>query len=272
MEGKIYTMDKFSIPAGANLAHAYIAASPNEGARNSAARSLAAAMLCEGGGARPCGACPACRKAELGIHPDIIAIGPGTDDKGRKRREIPVDTVRQIAASAYVLPNEARRKAYIIEDADTMNQQAQNAFLKLLEEPPERAAFILCAANAAALLPTVRSRCETLRINLPAEESEEAAADAKALLERVALGSRGGLFEWCHENEDMDSRRCSAMLRAAREELAGALRSRGAVELTREDCARLDALFARAGEYLRLNVGVKNVMGLIAADGIEMRE
>ena len=264
-------MDTFRIPGGARLAHAYIAASMNEAARSSLARSLAAAMLCEDDSAeyRPCGRCRACRKVSAGIHPDVISAGPELDSQGRKRREILVDQIRAIAAAAAVVPNEGRRKVYVIADADTMNTQAQNALLKLLEEPPESAAFILCAANPGLLLPTVRSRCELLRANADAEVTDEAAADARALLEKLALGKRSELLLWCTGSEGMDSRRCAAMLSAAREALADVLLGKSDVKLSAARCAYLDALLARCSEYLRRNVGVKSVLGLIAVDGIE---
>ena len=160
-----------------------------------------------------------------------------------------MDTVRSIAAGAVVVPNEGRRKVYIIEDADTMNTQAQNALLKLLEEPPESVAFILCAANPALLLPTVRSRCELIRINSDAAEGDEAAADARALLARLAAKSPPDLLAWCCENEGMDSRRCAAMLRAAREVLADVLRGTGGVSIPR---AELRLSGRAAGPLLRI--------------------
>ena len=204
-------MDKLRIPGGAKLAHAYIAASMNADTRAELGRTLAAAMLCEDDAApqKPCGHCRACRKTLLGIHPDVITVAPGLDSQGRKRREMTVDQVRAVAATAAVMPNEGRRKAYVIEDADTMNTQAQNALLKLLEEPPESAAFILEAANASLLLPTVRSRCEMIRANADAEASPEAESDARELLGALASGSRGELLLWCTANEGMDSRPCS---------------------------------------------------------------
>ncbi len=243
----------------------------SEKARSELASTLAAAMLCESDGApeKPCGHCKACRKALAGIHPDIITVSPGLDSQGRKRRELLVDQVRGIAASAQVMPNEGRRKVYVIEDADTMNTQAQNALLKLLEEPPETAAFILCASNSALLLPTVRSRCEIIRANADAEESAEAASDALELLNAVSSGSRSELLLWCTSHEGMDSRRCAAMVRAAREKLADVLLGKAQVSLDRERCIYLDALFERCSVYLRHNVGVKSVLGLIAVDGIE---
>ena len=157
-------MEALRIQGGTELAHAYIAASMNEEARLGLARTLAAAMLCEADGVeRPCGRCRACRKSLAGNHPDIVLVSAGLDSQGRKRREMTVDQVRGLVSDAQVMPNEGRRKVFILADAGIMNRQAQNALLKLLEEPPANTAFILCAENPALLLPTVRSRCELLR-------------------------------------------------------------------------------------------------------------
>ena len=106
----------------------------------------------------PCLSCAGCRKAEGGIHPDIVRVG----DDGK---DISVAQVRALRADAYIRPNEAERKVYILENAQTMNASAQNAMLKLLEEGPAYAAFLLLTDNAAALLPTVRSRCEYLPLS-----------------------------------------------------------------------------------------------------------
>ena len=79
------------------------------------------------------------------------------DSKGNLKRDITVDQIREISADAYILPNEADRKVYIINEAEKMNLSAQNASLKLLEEPPNGAVLLLCTDNPSALLPTVRS-------------------------------------------------------------------------------------------------------------------
>ena len=129
-------MDKLVFERGVRVSHAYIVASMSEETRREAALRVAAAMLCESGGDRPCGECRHCRKVFSGIHPDVVNIAPGVDDKGRKRREILVDQVRFVSADAQVMPNEAGVKVYVIHDADLMNPAAQNALLKLLEEPP----------------------------------------------------------------------------------------------------------------------------------------
>lgn len=139
--------------------HAYLISGPVGSGRHTLATLLAAAMVCTGQGGRPCLACPACRKAMGGIHPDIVRIAPE-----KEGGEVKVDQIRAMRADAYVRPNEARRKVYLLERADRLNAAGQNAMLKVLEDGPEYAAFLLIAENPGALLSTVRSRCETLTL------------------------------------------------------------------------------------------------------------
>lgn len=147
------------------LSHAYILTGPKGIGKHTLANLLSAAFVCSGGTDVPCGACLDCRKTAAGIHPDVITVS------GEQGRDLTVGQVRQMRTDAYIRPNEAARKVYLIEDAQSMNASAQNAMLKLLEEGPAYAAFLLLADNAGALLPTVRSRCETLQLT-PVEPQE----------------------------------------------------------------------------------------------------
>ena len=106
------------------LSHAYIVSSASENARMGKAFYLAEKMLCQSEGERPCGVCRDCRKVKARVHPDLAVVERITDDKGKQKKEILVDQVRAMGADAYVLPNEAAEKVYIIKDADTMNEQA----------------------------------------------------------------------------------------------------------------------------------------------------
>lgn len=123
--------------------------------RREMADYLAMASVCEGQNP-PCGECIHCRKAKVGIHPDIIVLG--ADGESLK-----VDAVRALRTDAYIRPNEAERKVYVVENAHTMNQSGQNALLKLLEEGPDYATFFFLLQNPEQLLPTLRSRCEMIR-------------------------------------------------------------------------------------------------------------
>lgn len=116
------------------------------------ARLFAQALVCRGDD-KPCGECAQCKKAVQKIHPDIFEYIPsGTANSFH------VDTVRQIIDDAYIKPNEAEFKVYILADAQCMNASAQNALLKILEEPPSYVVFILTAISKSSLLSTVLSR------------------------------------------------------------------------------------------------------------------
>ena len=145
---------------GRGLSHAYLICGPAGSGRHTLALLLSQVMLCESPvSLRPCGHCVACKKVLRGIHPDVIMIaGPG------EGKPITVDQVRVLRTDAYVRPNEGSRKIYILEQADQMNSSAQNAMLKLLEEGPAYASFLLLGTNAGGVLQTVRSRCEQLML------------------------------------------------------------------------------------------------------------
>ena len=105
---------------------------------------------------KPCGKCHSCIQAEAGSNPDIIRISYDADVK----KSIGVDDIREKLINDIVIkPYEYDRKVYIVEDAQRLTAQAQNALLKTLEEPPEYAVIILLATNADILLDTIRSRC-----------------------------------------------------------------------------------------------------------------
>ena len=150
------------------LSHAYLISGPAGAGKKTLARLLAAAMVCTGEGERPCSQCPACRKAAKGIHPDIITLA------GEDGKDITVGQARALRSDAYIRPNEGERKVYIIENAQTMNPPAQNSLLKLLEEGPAYAAFLLLADNPGGVLTTIRSRCEGLSLTPVSPQEAEA--------------------------------------------------------------------------------------------------
>ena len=145
-----------SFQAG-KASHCYLLCGPEGSGKRTLARILAAALQCEGH-AVPCGRCGPCRKVFANIHPDVITI----DDPEKKT--VSVDLIRQLQADAYIRPNEGNKKIYLIPRAQDMTDNAQNALLKLIEEPPAYAVFLLLTNNAEKLLPTVRSRAVELRM------------------------------------------------------------------------------------------------------------
>lgn len=264
-------MTRLQIPDAGRLSHAYILSAPSREECLDAARTLAAAAVCSGGaGTVPCGKCRDCRKALTGIHPDVISLRRLLDDKGHAKKEIIVDQIRAISADSYILPNEAARKVYILEEADYMNSQAQNAALKLLEEPPAGVMFILCVENVQLLLPTVRSRCAELII-AGAEDapSEEGRALAREFMDAVASGSAVRLCTFCFSHEGLDTRGAAEFvdvaLALAADMLCGRVDARG---LSRRQLMRLCELLRVCQARLKVNTGVKHILGLLAADAI----
>lgn len=178
--------------AGDRVAHAFLITGPG-GAPF--AEQLAAGLVCQGE-EKPCGSCPHCKKAALHLHPDIITLAPAEEKK-----EIMVDQIRQLRADAYIRPNEAARKVYLIRPASAMNDNAQNALLKVLEEGPPYAAFLLVSETAGALLPTVRSRCEELFLF---QETEQVRMEQAEELARLLLARReDALLRYCVELEKL---------------------------------------------------------------------
>ena len=129
--------------------------------RHTLARYIAQAVVC-GKDNAPCGECRNCRVAKSGAHPDITFISP---EEGKKF--INVGQIRTLRAEAFVKPHMSERRVFIINTAETMNESAQNAFLKVLEEPPEGVVFILVSLSASELLETVVSRCTRLSLVPP---------------------------------------------------------------------------------------------------------
>lgn len=137
------------------FSHSYLLCGPDGSGKHTLARLLAAAMQCTGND-RPCGLCEACRKVMGGVHPDVITV----NDPAHKT--ISVDVIREMRADVFLRPNEGRRKIYLIEQ--DMAEPPQNALLKILEEPPAYAAFLILSDRAEKLLPTIRSRCAELHL------------------------------------------------------------------------------------------------------------
>ncbi len=254
----------------ARMPHACLISAPDMASAVAEARRLAAAVLCQAQGSKPCGLCRHCRKAGAGVHPDIIHIGRLADDKGKKKKQISVDQIRALSADACMLPNEAARKVYIIEDADSMNPSAQNAALKLLEEPPLGAIFLLCAENAMQLLPTVRSRCAEFNLGGRAQgEKLERSPLAAAYLKAVSAGDEAELLRWCCSSEGLDNASaldfCDDVTALIADIFCGREKSPG---ISGEQLMRISLLMDKCREYLHVNVGVKHIFGLLAVESI----
>lgn len=169
---------------------AVLLSGPDGSGKTDFAQTIAAALLCTGASPRPCGACASCHKIAHGTHPDLIVIDEGDG-------EIKVETARNIRDEAAILPNDGDRKVFIIHNADRMNLSAQNALLKVLEEPPRYVFFILLSSQPGILLQTIRSRCAIYQLEPPhvsADQNPELLEPSRAFLRAMAKGDEYGML------------------------------------------------------------------------------
>ncbi len=141
------------------VSHAYILNGPDKSGKRMLAEAFAMTLQCEKGGSSPCGECHSCKQAMNHNQPDIIYV------QHEKPNTISVDDIReQVNHDIGVKPYSSPYKLYIIDEAEKMNVQAQNALLKTIEEPPAYAVVLLLTTNADLFLPTIRSRCVALNL------------------------------------------------------------------------------------------------------------
>lgn len=250
---------------------AYLLSGPGEAPRE-AALGFARALACSGAGPEPCESCRSCGLStgreeipldgtgksgpllrHLGDHPDLFWIERGAGDT-----RVRIGQVRALQAALRLRRSGAARRVAVVADAEWLNQEAQNALLRLLEEPPPETTLVLVTASAAGLLATVRSRC--LRVRFPAERGpdplgEDAPDEVRALVERLDALPRCGLSElldWAAEYRGARAPAAEAvglLLGTASAWLRGRVRS--AVGGGREEVDReLDA-FATLGDCRR---------------------
>ncbi len=261
--------------ARGTLSHALLFT--GSGDRLAAARYAAAAMECAGAGARPCGVCPACRKVQGEIHPDVITV---RDDQ---HKNIAVDVVREIRADAYIRPNEGARKIYIFPDCALLTEQDQNVLLKIVEEGPPYAAFLFCAENSAVVLQTLRSRCVELKLRPGAETAGEVSEAGEELCRAIGKRKHGAVAEMAARLEKKRTTRedLSALLERSRSAFASALlllyggqpeeNDREiapylAKNLTKNQIMRTIELLQKYHGECAYNVGPGHVLGALAAE------
>jgi len=176
--------------------HAFLFAGPEGVGKLAFALRLAQALLCERvpeAELEPCGACPGCVQAIGGTHPDLLRVARPED-----RHELPIRVIRDLCLDLGLKPARGGRKVAVVDDADDMNDEAANAFLKTLEEPPAGSVLILIGTSTEAQLDTILSRCRVVRFD-PLPEAELAAVlleqgvtdgpEAAARLAMLAEGS-----------------------------------------------------------------------------------
>ena len=187
-----------------SVPHAVLLVGPASSGKTTLALDLAAGLLCSDPdpAARPCRLCRGCRLVASGNHPDLHRLapeGPGGQVRIGKAGDPESGTIRRLISELALLPAEGGSRVAIVEQAHRINDDAQNALLKMLEEPPAGVTIVLCADDEECLLPTVRSRCVRIRLGPVAGREIErwlgelGAADAPAAsrFARLAAGCPG---------------------------------------------------------------------------------
>lgn len=142
-----------------HLYHAFLLLGPQGLDKTALARKLAALLLCQGEQAEsPCERCASCVKVASFSHPDVSLVSAGD------KKSITIEQVRDMTAEAHQKPWEGNYKIFILEDVHRMREEAANALLKILEEPPAHVVFLLTAENEHAVIPTILSRCQIFPI------------------------------------------------------------------------------------------------------------
>ena len=149
---------------------------------------IAAAAVCTGGDGAdiPCGRCGGCHLAAGSVHPDVIWVRSAG-------QTLSVETVRQVRQDVYTLPHQAPRRVFVFPEADAMTEQAQNALLKVLEEPPAYVVFLLLTVSASRLLATIRSRSVVFTLSAPGLQEAADRVTALAAASRETDGELDGL-------------------------------------------------------------------------------
>ena len=220
-DGLVHQLDE-SIRQGV-YAHAYLIVGPPQTGKLTLAMNMAQAVNCTDLPNAPCGECTQCNRIASGQHADVVVIGTsvpqveatGGSDGRRVRTEIGIGDVREIQRLTSLTPAEGRTRVIVFEDAHRLSEEASNALLKTLEEPPEQVMLILTTHWEDGILPTIRSRCRTLEFKPMAAgqvlasltgdfgiEQEEA-----QLLARLSMGRLGWALEAHADASVMESRR-----------------------------------------------------------------
>ena len=202
-----------------NRPNAWLLTGRRDTGKTAFARHLAQALLCEQPQVehQPCGNCPSCHLFAQGSHPDYYELAPELPAEGesaRKLLQIKIDAVRAVLSPLLQSSVRGGLRVVLVQPAETMNTQAANALLKMLEEPPASVVFLLVTHNKDRLLPTIKSRCRPFL--LPAPSAEEALGylktqntpQAEALL---AFHSGAPLFAAEPEQDAMHEELCQLL-------------------------------------------------------------
>ncbi len=180
--------------ASNSLGHAYIIEGEEGSGKKTLAAYFAALAVCQRGTA--CGECPQCRQAEQGVNPDITVIS------AEGKASVSVDAVRAMIGSVAYRAVHGGRKVFIIQDADLLTPQAQNALLKVIEEPPRDTLFLLLCSHRSRMLRTITSRTQALKLQpTPKEILHQIVPSCSEFQLSYCNGNPGKLIKLCADEE-----------------------------------------------------------------------
>lgn len=165
------------------LPHALLFTGPDGIGKRLLAQVLAAAILCEAQEG-PCGCCDSCRAMQLGSHPDYLEVVP--EQNGKSAAQIRIEAIRSVQTQVSRYPVLAKQRVVLIDEADRMNEAAQNSLLKTLEEPEGPVTFLLVTSARSALLDTILSRCMPMAFGMLTPEEMEPVLRSHEVPEREA--------------------------------------------------------------------------------------
>jgi DNA polymerase-3 subunit delta' len=210
-----------SAVANERIGHAYLITGPDHIGKMTLARTFAQALNCTAEpSSRPCGECRACKLIHDDKHPDVRLVLPELTARGAQ--SIKIEQIRLLQQDLSLSAYEARYKVALLKRFDTANLNAANAFLKTLEEPPGNVILLLTATDSDTLLPTINSRCRTVRLR----------PIARALIEETLM-----------VNRRLKTEEANLLAHLADGRLGWAVRAHEDPELLRERQAQLDSLY-----------------------------
>lgn len=240
---------------GGSMAHAWLFTGPPGSGRSVIAKAFAAALQCPRGG---CGECAECAEVRAGSHPDVA-------DLHTEGLNIKISQVRELVPKAALRPSRGRWQVVIVEDADRLGEDAADALLLAVEEPPPRTVWMLCAPTAEDIVATIRSRCRVVTLRTPPYDAvaahltatEGVDADTAAFAARASQGHIGRARALAVDDEARERRTEVLRLPFALNDLRQCLDAAASlVNAAKADAERrCDALDSREVDALRLALG-----------------
>ena len=213
--------------------HAYLLSGPPHVGKMALAINLSQALNCLEGPGEPCGSCTQCTRIAEGHHSDISVLAPGQGEEGRSPKTvIGIGAIKEIIRRVSLNPYEGKSSVVIIDGAESMSDDAANALLKTLEEPPPQVMFLLLTADEGAVLPTIRSRCQSMALvplskDKMVEElvsNHQITAEQAEQLFRLSRGCLGWAISALNDSQVLEQR--EADLEKMRETLEAGLETR----------------------------------------------